>query len=109
RDEVSDQHSYRFNVEDDPKIFNEAMKSHDVSFWKDVINDEIDSIMGNKTWVFANLPFCFKPLGYKCIFKIKLKVDGTIEKFKARLVIQMNVKITFLNGELDEEVYMNQP
>ncbi|GJY27893.1 zinc finger, CCHC-type containing protein [Tanacetum coccineum] len=27
RDEVSDQHSYCFNVEDDPKIFDEAMKS----------------------------------------------------------------------------------
>ena len=25
------------------------------------------------------------------------------------LVHQMNVKITFLNGELDEEIYMDQP
>ncbi|GKC77340.1 hypothetical protein Tco_1128114 [Tanacetum coccineum] len=32
RDEVSDQHSYCFNVEDDPKTFNEAMKSEDVAF-----------------------------------------------------------------------------
>ncbi|GJU58322.1 zinc finger, CCHC-type containing protein [Tanacetum coccineum] len=51
RDEVSDQHSYCFNVEDDPKIFDEAMKSRDVAFWKEAINDEIDSIMGNNTWV----------------------------------------------------------
>ncbi|GJR05276.1 hypothetical protein Tco_0528260 [Tanacetum coccineum] len=29
RDEVSDQHSYCFNIEDDPKIFYEAMKSQD--------------------------------------------------------------------------------
>ncbi|GKD59495.1 hypothetical protein Tco_1297004 [Tanacetum coccineum] len=29
RDEVSDQHSYCFNVEDDPKIFDEAMKSQE--------------------------------------------------------------------------------
>ncbi|GKB48181.1 zinc finger, CCHC-type containing protein, partial [Tanacetum coccineum] len=35
RDEVSDQHSYCFKVEDDPKIFDEAMKSQDVTFWKD--------------------------------------------------------------------------
>ncbi|GKF10715.1 hypothetical protein Tco_0048641, partial [Tanacetum coccineum] len=27
RDEVSDQHSYCFNVDDDPKTFDEAMKS----------------------------------------------------------------------------------
>ena len=29
-----------------------------------------------------------KPLGYKCIFKKKMKADGTIDKFKARLVIK---------------------
>ncbi|GJR34928.1 hypothetical protein Tco_1210612, partial [Tanacetum coccineum] len=32
RDEVYDQHSYCFNDEDDPKIFDEAMKSQDVAF-----------------------------------------------------------------------------
>ncbi|GKD57814.1 hypothetical protein Tco_1291201, partial [Tanacetum coccineum] len=32
RDGVSDQHSYCFNVEDDPKTFDEAMKSQDVAF-----------------------------------------------------------------------------
>ncbi|GJU04840.1 zinc finger, CCHC-type containing protein [Tanacetum coccineum] len=88
RDEVSDQHSYCFNVEDDPKTFDEAMKSQDVAFWKEAINDEMDSIMGNNTWVLADLPPGCKPLGCKWIFKRKLKVDGTIEKFKARLVIQ---------------------
>ncbi|GJU06552.1 hypothetical protein Tco_1122982 [Tanacetum coccineum] len=35
RDEVSDQHSYCINVEDDPKTFDEAMKSQDVAFWKE--------------------------------------------------------------------------
>ncbi|GJX13395.1 putative reverse transcriptase domain-containing protein [Tanacetum coccineum] len=38
RDKVSDQHSYCFNVEDDPKTFDEAMKSQDVAFWKEAIN-----------------------------------------------------------------------
>ncbi|GJZ01252.1 zinc finger, CCHC-type containing protein [Tanacetum coccineum] len=88
RDEFSDQHSYCFNVEDVPKTFDEAIKSQDVTFWKQAINDKMDSILGNNTWVLADLPPGCKPLGCKWIFKIKLKVDGTIEKFKARLVIQ---------------------
>nr|GEW81907.1 zinc finger, CCHC-type [Tanacetum cinerariifolium] len=74
--------------EDEPKTFNEAMKSYDVAFLKEAINDEMDSIMGNNTWVLADLPQCCKPLGCKWIFKRKPKVDGTIEKFKERLVIQ---------------------
>ncbi|GKC43027.1 hypothetical protein Tco_1060749 [Tanacetum coccineum] len=32
RNKVSDQHSYCFNIEDDPKTFDEAMKSQDVAF-----------------------------------------------------------------------------
>ncbi|GJY26739.1 hypothetical protein Tco_0401465 [Tanacetum coccineum] len=49
RDEVSNQHSYCFNVEDNTKTFDLTMKSHDVAFWKEAINDEMDSIMGNNT------------------------------------------------------------
>nr|GFA21080.1 hypothetical protein [Tanacetum cinerariifolium] len=94
RDEVSNQHSYYFNVEDDPKAFDEAIKSWDVAFWKEAINDEMDSIMRNNTWVLVDLPPCCKHLGCTWIFKRKLKMD---------------VKTTFLNGEWEEEVYMNQP
>ncbi|GJW56941.1 zinc finger, CCHC-type containing protein [Tanacetum coccineum] len=89
--------SKAFSSDDDPKTFDEAMKSKDVAFWKETINDEMDSIMGNNTWVLADLSPGCKPLGYKWIFKRKLKVDGTIGKFKARLAIQL-----FRQNKFDE-------
>ncbi|CAM8877423.1 unnamed protein product [Rhodiola kirilowii] len=48
----------------------------------------MDSIAGNNTWILVDLPPEHKPLGNKWIFRKKMKVDGTIDKFKARLVIQ---------------------
>ncbi|GJW73312.1 retrovirus-related pol polyprotein from transposon TNT 1-94 [Tanacetum coccineum] len=48
---------------DDPKTSDEAMKSHDVAFWKDETNDEMDSIMGNNTWVLTDLPPSCKTFG----------------------------------------------
>ncbi|GJZ96713.1 zinc finger, CCHC-type containing protein [Tanacetum coccineum] len=70
------------------RMFDEAMQSHDVAFWKEAINDEMNSIMENNTWILSDLPPGCKPLGCKWIFKRKMKVDGTIDKFKSRLVIQ---------------------
>ena len=35
-----------------------------------------------------DLPPSCKPLGYKWIFKRKLKVDGSTNKYKARLVVK---------------------
>ncbi|GJS46298.1 zinc finger, CCHC-type containing protein [Tanacetum coccineum] len=69
----------KVNEEDDPKTFDEEMKSQDVALWKEAINDEMDSIMGNNTWLLADLPPGCKPLGCKWIFKRKLKVNETVE------------------------------
>ena len=132
----------------DPQTYKEAVTSPDGPMWKKAIKSEIDSILQNHTWELVELPPGSKPLGCKWVFKKKMKTDGTIDKYKARLVIkgykqqkgldyfdtyspvsritsirmmlaiasmrnlavhQMDVKTAFLNGDLEEEIYMEQP
>ncbi|RVW47574.1 Retrovirus-related Pol polyprotein from transposon TNT 1-94 [Vitis vinifera] len=134
-------------IEEDPKTYKEAMASRDVAFWKEAINDEMDSITSNQTWELVDLPPGSKPIGCKWVFRRKYHTDGMIQTFKARLVAkgfkqregidyfdtyapvarttsirilfalasihnlfvhQMDVKTTFLNEDLNKEVYMEQ-
>ncbi|KAH9669996.1 hypothetical protein KPL70_022027 [Citrus sinensis] len=136
------------NIEKDPKTFSEAMSSRDASFWREAVNDEMDSIMSNQTWVLVDLPPGSQPISSKWVFRRKYNNDGSLQTFKARLVAkgfkqrngidyfdtyapvarltsirvlfaiaslnnlyvhQMDVKTAFLNGDLDEEIYMEQP
>ena len=51
------------------------MTGPEASLWKEAINNEIESIMQNHTWELVDLPPGSKPLGYKWIFKRKMKID----------------------------------
>ena len=42
--------------------------------------------MGNHVWELVDLPPGTKAIGCKWIFKRKLKADGSIDKYKTRLV-----------------------
>jgi predicted alpha/beta-fold hydrolase len=42
--------------------------------------------MSNRTWEVVDRPYGCKPVGCKWVFKKKLRPDGTIEKYKARLL-----------------------
>ena len=131
-------------LENEPQTFKEAMSTPEAPFWKEAINDEIESIMKNHTWELVDLPLGNKPLACKWIFERKLKVDGSIDKYKARLVAKgfkqkegLDFFYTYLpitritsirvliaivashnleihqmdkfDGELQEEIYMEQP
>ena len=36
-----------FNTKNDPKTFEEAMAPRDSTFWKEAVNDEVNSILSN--------------------------------------------------------------
>ena len=63
-----------------------ALTSPDAIFWKETINDEIKSLISNRTWKLVDLPLGCKTIGCKWVLRKKLKPDGSIDKFKARLV-----------------------
>ena len=77
-----------YMLEDEPQSFKEAISTPKAPFWKEAVNSEIESILQNHTWELVDLPLGCKPLGYKWIFKRKLKADGSIDKYKARLVVK---------------------
>ena len=64
------------------------MASRDVAFWKEAVNDEMDSIMSNNTWVLVDLVVGSKPIGCKWVFRRKYNSDGSLQTFKARLVVK---------------------
>ena len=70
-------------LNDEPWDYNEA-KEHKV--WVDACKDEFFSIEKNNTWILVDLPLGVKPIGLKWVFKIKRNADGSISKFKSRLV-----------------------
>jgi hypothetical protein len=73
-------------VDDLPKTFLEAYTSLDAQFWKEAVQNEMDSILTNGTWEIYDRPVGCKPVGFKWISKKKLKLDCTIDKYKARLL-----------------------
>ncbi|KAI5345334.1 hypothetical protein L3X38_013211 [Prunus dulcis] len=129
----------------EPENFEEAVKDE---AWGKAKTEEILMIEKNFTWELVDRPSSKPIVGVKWIFKIKLNLDGSIQKHKARLVAkgftqkpgidfnetfapvarldtirtlialaaqkgwklwQLDVKSAFLNGVLEEEVYVDQP
>jgi hypothetical protein len=131
-----------------PVNLREMAHRKDKDEWIEACDSEYNSLMKNKTWELTELPPDRQPITCKWIFKIKHKADGSIERYKARLVVrgfsqkegvdfnetfapvirfesvrvllaiatefnleidQCDVKTAFLNGDLTEEIYMEQP
>lgn len=136
------------NLPKDPVTYKQALESPNKELWNKAMMSEINSLNENKTWDLVNLPDGRKALPCKWIYKLKTNPDGSIDKFKARLVLkgysqqkgidydktfspvarlttiraiiaiaakenlnlrQFDVATAFLNGSVEEEIYMKQP
>lgn len=49
---------------------------------------EYQALENNGTWSVVNLPKGKRPIGCRWVYKVKYNADGTIERYKARLVAQ---------------------
>ncbi len=140
-------HEIKITVKE-PQTFSDVDKSEHRAEWIKATNEEFQAMMSNDVWDLVELPPHRKALKSKWVWKIKYAHDGTLERFKARLVIkgylqiagvdfvdtfapvlrleslrvlcaliaildldtiQLDIKTAFLNGDLEEEIYMVQP
>ena len=71
-----------------PLTLLQATKRPDWNKWEAAINDELKSLKAFETFEVVDLHPGKRPVGCKYVFKIKYKLDGSIDKYKVRLVAQ---------------------
>ena len=62
------------------------MSRVDTPWWKEACEEEYQSLMDNNVWTVVDLPPGKKAVGSKWVFKLKKLPDGSIDRFKARVV-----------------------
>jgi hypothetical protein len=67
----------------EPTTFKQACK---LDCWKEAMKSELAALELNRTWSIVDLPTGKNPIGCKWVYKIKHNADGSIERYKARLV-----------------------
>ncbi|GJU86303.1 retrovirus-related pol polyprotein from transposon TNT 1-94 [Tanacetum coccineum] len=98
-----------------PKNVNEALKYES---WVIAMQEELNQFVANDVGELVPLPISQSVIGTKWVFRNKLDENVRIETIRILLAIacakdfklyQMDVKSTFLNGFINEEVYIAQP
>ena len=62
---------YVFNIEENPPNLKEALISPNAIFWKETVNDEMESLISNRTWKLVELPSSCKTIGRQWVLRKK--------------------------------------
>lgn len=73
-------------VEKFPDRLEDMKKRDDWPQWQSAIDEEKKSHEKNGTWTLCKLPKGRKPVSCKWVFRIKRNEDGSVDRYKARLV-----------------------
>ncbi|MCO5601663.1 hypothetical protein L7F22_055786 [Adiantum nelumboides] len=68
---------------EEPLSFDGAQNSKN---WMAAMQLEYDALIENDTWTLCDLPPGKKTIGTKWVYKLKRKLDGEIDRYKARLI-----------------------
>ena len=73
----------------EPKTYDEAINNpiHE-NRWREAIDEELWNLNSYQTWNYTFLPSSQKMISCKWVFKVKYHPDGSIERYKTRLVAQ---------------------
>ena len=67
----------------EPQTFREASSN---PLWQQAMKEELDALHKTGTWDLVDLPFGKSAIGCKWVYKIKTRSDGTVDRYKVRLV-----------------------
>ncbi|RVW57835.1 Retrovirus-related Pol polyprotein from transposon TNT 1-94 [Vitis vinifera] len=112
------EHEYDGYDASDPITYQEAIHCPQFISWKEAMDDEMNSMYMNDVWDLVELPHGCYSQREDIDFKETFSSVSTKDSFRVIMTIvahfdlelhQMDVKTTFLNGDMDEDVYMEQP
>ena len=82
----AEHHAPTDNVFSEPSSFADAMSCPEANHWVRAANEEYKSLIDMNTWDLVPLPPGRQSVSCKWVFKLKSNSDGSVDRYKARLV-----------------------
>ena len=92
--------SYRVNSIMLPRTLKQVKKSTEQDKWQEAMKHEIESMKSNNVWEEVDRPKSKQILPMNWVYKVKYNQDGTIDKYKARLVVLGNLQRNNKNDDV---------